>query len=115
VREVPALAMLTASAADVADRARHACAELRARGLECDVVASEASVGGGAFPTARIASSALALGGDAMEMERALRAAPVPIVGRIASDRLVLDMRSVPAAHDAAFVDAVATALGATP
>ena len=113
VREVPTLAMLTADAADVAARAQHSCTALRARGIDCDVVESEASVGGGAFPTARIASSAIALAGDAMAMERSLRAAPVPVVGRIADGRLLLDVRSVPAAHDASCIDAVLTALGA--
>ena len=34
------------------------------------------------------------------------------LVGRIAGDRVLLDLRSIPAAHDAAFIHAVATALG---
>jgi L-seryl-tRNA(Ser) seleniumtransferase len=71
-------------------------------------------VGGGAFPTARLASAALALAGPAVALERALRAAPLPVIGRIADDRLLLDLRSVPARDDARLVDAVAGALSST-
>jgi L-seryl-tRNA(Ser) seleniumtransferase len=115
VREVPALAMLTASADEVAARAGQTRAALDTHGVGAEVVASEASVGGGAFPTARIASWALALDvalGSAGAVEQRLRAAAVPVVGRIAGDRVLLDLRSIPAAHDAAFIHAVATALG---
>jgi L-seryl-tRNA(Ser) seleniumtransferase len=70
-------------------------------------------VGGGAFPTARIPSFALAVAAPAQDAERRMRAAPVPVVGRIADGHLLLDLRSVPARDDDAFVDAVAGALAA--
>jgi L-seryl-tRNA(Ser) seleniumtransferase len=74
-------------------------------------VDSQATVGGGAFPTARIPSSALALAADAADAERRLRLAATPVIGRIAHDRLHLDLRSVPAAHDETLVAAVTAAL----
>ena len=52
VREIPALAMLTSPAASIQMRAEQAAARLRSNGIKCDVVETEASVGGGAFPTA---------------------------------------------------------------
>jgi len=107
VRDVPALAMLTASLADVRDRAVRFARALSSRGIGGDIVASEATVGGGAFPTARIPSVAVALHGDAAALERRLRAGEVAVVGRVAGDRLLLDLRSVPAAQDAAFAAAV--------
>jgi L-seryl-tRNA(Ser) seleniumtransferase len=113
VREVPALAMLTADAHAVRARAERARDALAGRGVLARVVPTEASVGGGAFPTARIPSFALAVAAPAEDAERRMRAAPVPVVGRIADGHLLLDLRSVPARDDDAFVDAVAGALAA--
>jgi L-seryl-tRNA(Ser) seleniumtransferase len=117
-REVPALAMLTAPEPEVRARAEAARGALDARGAACTVVASEASVGGGAFPTARIPSAALAFGGDPADvtaLERRLRAGAVPVVGRVSDGRLLLDLRSVPAAHDGLLIDAVAAAFQESP
>ena len=111
IREVPALAMLTAPAANVQLRAEQAAARLRGNGVSCDVVETEASVGGGAFPTARILSYAVALPGSAATIEQRLRAGARPVIGRIANGRVLLDMRSVPAAHDEQLVRAVMTSL----
>ncbi|MDF1506330.1 hypothetical protein PYV61_25470, partial [Roseisolibacter sp. H3M3-2] len=69
------------------------------------------SVGGGAFPTARLASWAVALAGPGAAVARALRDGGTPVVGRIVDDRVLLDLRSVPARDDARLADAVADAL----
>jgi L-seryl-tRNA(Ser) seleniumtransferase len=111
VREIPTLAMLTARASDVRDRATSLCADLRAARIACDVVDTEASVGGGAFPTARIPSWAVAIDGPAEALERRLRHAALPVIGRIAQGRLLLDLRSVPASHDATLGRSVVAAL----
>jgi L-seryl-tRNA(Ser) seleniumtransferase len=111
VREVPALAMLTAPAANVQLRAEQAAARLRGSGVSCDVVETEASVGGGAFPTARILSYAVALQGNPAPIEQRLRCGEHPVIGRIANGRVLLDMRSVPAGHDELLVRAVITSL----
>ena len=111
IREVPALAMLTAPAANVQLRAEQAAARLRDNGVSCDVVETEASVGGGAFPTARILSYAVALQGSAASIEQRLRSGVHPVIGRIANGRMLLDMRSVPAAYDEQLVRAIITSL----
>jgi L-seryl-tRNA(Ser) seleniumtransferase len=111
VRDVPALAMLTAPVAAVRARAERLRDALAARGVAAAVEASEATVGGGAFPSARIPSACLALAADAVDAERRLRLAPVAVVARVADGRARLDLRSVPEAHDAALADAVAAAL----
>lgn len=111
VREVPALAMLTASAGGVRARCESLGTALRAAGVSCDVVPSDATVGGGAFPSARIPSWAVALAGDATVLDRQLRVAAEGVVGRIEHDRLLLDVRSVPTALDAAFRGALIGAL----
>ena len=112
VREIPVLAMLTQSAAEIRARVDRVAAALAARGIDCTLVAAESTVGGGAFPAARLATSAIAVVGDAATQERRLRLASVPVIGRIADDRLLLDLRSVPATQDDAFISAVAHALG---
>ena len=100
LREIPTLAMLTASAATIQARAEQVRARLETAGVTCEVIETEASVGGGAFPTARIVSYAVAIAGRVEEIERTLRTAPNAIIGRIAQDRVLLDLRSVLPAHD---------------
>jgi L-seryl-tRNA(Ser) seleniumtransferase len=103
--------MLTAPVEALQVRAARLRDALAERGVPARVVASEGSVGGGAFPTARLASAALALAGPPVPLERVLRDAPLPVIGRITDDRLLLDLRSVPARDDARLATAVAGAL----
>jgi L-seryl-tRNA(Ser) seleniumtransferase len=86
-------------------------AQLEREGTPARVIESEASVGGGAFPSARIPSWAVSPDGDAMSLEQRLRLAPVGVIGRIVEGRLLLDVRSIPASDDAAFTSAVTGAL----
>jgi L-seryl-tRNA(Ser) seleniumtransferase len=111
VRSVPVLAMLTAPLAAIRARAEAVATRVRGHGNEVTVVDSTASVGGGAFPAARIPSAALSFAGDAVALEARLRMGQPPIVGRIADGAVLLDLRSVPAAHDAVFGDALVRAL----
>jgi L-seryl-tRNA(Ser) seleniumtransferase len=92
-------------------RAEQVAARLVGHGVACEVVESEASVGGGAFPTARIPSHAIAVAGQAEAIERKLRLGTSPVIGRIANGRVLLDLRSVPAAHDEHVVRAVVASL----
>ncbi|MEY2733939.1 MAG: hypothetical protein RL340_998, partial [Gemmatimonadota bacterium] len=80
-------------------------------GTAASVHASEATVGGGAFPTARIPSAAVTLAGDAAAIERRLRAGRIPVIARIADGRVHLDLRSLPAEDDATLVALVREAL----
>ncbi len=59
---------------------------------ELDVAPCMSTVGGGAMPTAELPSVALRL---PEACEPRLRAAPVPIVGRVADGRVWLDLRTV--------------------
>ena len=106
IREIPTLAMLTTPPANVRMRAEQAAARLRSHGLLCDVIETDASVGGGAFPTAHIPSFAVALPGNAEQQERKLRLGTPAIIGRIMNGRVLLDLRSVPDTHDEQLVRA---------
>ena len=113
IHEVPVLAMLTAKADDVRQRAGRIASRLTSAGRSATVEASEATVGGGAFPTARIPSYAIVLGGDAVATEARLRDAAQPVVARIADGRVWLDVRSLPQEQDDAFALALERALAA--
>jgi len=111
VRLVPALAMLTTPEPAVRARASALVDRLCSAGIEADVVSSVASVGGGAFPTARIPSAAVSLTRDPVATEARLRGGSPAIVARIADDRVLLDMRSVPVRDDAGLCTALIAAL----
>ncbi|MFN2635734.1 MAG: L-seryl-tRNA(Sec) selenium transferase [Gemmatimonadaceae bacterium] len=111
VREVPALAMLTAPVAELEKRAAELAAALRSAGVAARVVTSAATVGGGAFPTAVIPSRAVAIEGNVQENESRLRRAEPPVIGRIADGALLLDLRSVLPREDTALRESILRAL----
>ncbi|HUF27325.1 MAG TPA: L-seryl-tRNA(Sec) selenium transferase [Gemmatimonadaceae bacterium] len=111
VREIPALAMLTTTPAELRSRGERLRADLGASGVTVALVETQASVGGGAFPTAVLPSIALAPEGDPVVLEQRLRAGDPAVLGRIADGRLLLDLRGLPPADDDAFAHAVARAL----
>jgi L-seryl-tRNA(Ser) seleniumtransferase len=111
LKEIPVLAMLTAAPTEVESRAHAVARTLREGGVDAQVVATKASVGGGAFPTAEIPSSAVVLSGGAEAAEARLRRGEPPVIGRIADGKLLLDLRSVQPREDATLSRAVLKAL----
>jgi L-seryl-tRNA(Ser) seleniumtransferase len=113
--EIPVLAMLTAPQESVRARAARLRESLASSGVPVSVVDTDARVGGGAFPTARIPSAAVAVGGPAERIERELRAGEPAVIARVADDRVLLDPRAVREPDDAvlarAVTDAIARAL----
>ena len=99
VTAIPALAMLTTPVMALEARAGHLVAMLAAHGVPtrvARVARTDATVGGGAFPGARIPSVAITLEVASPEqLEAKLRAGMVPVVGRIADGKVVLDLRGV--------------------
>jgi L-seryl-tRNA(Ser) seleniumtransferase len=94
-REIPALAMIAADVAGLRARARALSSQLSSRGIGCEVLETDASVGGGSFPTARIPSAAVAISADAGRLDARLRAGEPPVVSRIVDGRVVLDLRTM--------------------
>jgi len=114
---IPVLRMLGEPANSVRARARRA---LRILGAErairagAEVVACDGEVGGGALPLARIPSFALSLRpvrGRVGDLARALRTGSDPVIGRVESNRLLLDMRTVASREVPRLVAALAAAL----
>ena len=96
-RAIPTLAMLTAPRPQRSRPRRGIATRLRAHGIRPRRSCAAATVGGGAFPTARIPSAALLAAGDPVATEARLRGAAPAIVARIADGMVLLDLRSVPA------------------
>jgi L-seryl-tRNA(Ser) seleniumtransferase len=107
LREIPVLAMLTESAAEIESRAQAVARAVREGGVDAGVTATKAGVGGGAFPTSEIPSFAVALRGSAELLEEKLRRSEPPVIGRIADGVLLLDLRSVLPREDATLTRAV--------
>jgi L-seryl-tRNA(Ser) seleniumtransferase len=111
MRDIPVLALLSSPI----DALRERSSSLRqrvaafARGVE--VVETEASVGGGAFPTARIPSVALAFRDNVTRLEAALRLGDPAVIARLADERLLIDLRSIPARDDEKLAVALEAAL----
>ena len=99
-RELPTLRMLLEPIEAVAARARALAERVSKAAPEGLVVALEetrAPVGGGSLPGFELPSVAVALSGlaSAETLARALRRAAVPIVGRVAGARVLLDARTL--------------------
>ena len=85
----------------VAQQMRPALAEALAPRFEVAVVELMGQIGSGSLPVERLPSAGLAIApvhkkgaGRALdELAAALRSLPVPVIGRIAEDRLLLDLR----------------------
>jgi L-seryl-tRNA(Ser) seleniumtransferase len=115
VTTIPALAMLTTPVKTLEERAVRLVASLVLQGVSprvARVTRTDATVGGGAFPGARIPSAAIALEtGSPEKLEAALRGGVVPVVGRIAAGNVLLDLRAVGPELDDELAAIVARAL----
>jgi L-seryl-tRNA(Ser) seleniumtransferase len=111
LREIPVLAMLTVRVSELQSRAQGISARLAANGIAAEVVASSASVGGGAFPTAAIPSIAIRVPGAPQLVEEKLRAGAPAVIGRISDGHLLLDLRSVLPREDEMLAAAIGHAL----
>ncbi len=101
------LTMLGTSVASLRTRAEALAAPLDG----VSIVEIDASVGGGAFPNARIPSIALALGGDVKAIEARLRLGDPAVIGRIAERKLLIDLRAVVPGEDELLGGALRAAL----
>ncbi|MCC5885383.1 MAG: L-seryl-tRNA(Sec) selenium transferase [Gammaproteobacteria bacterium] len=102
--ELPVLRMITRPARDIrlqAEGLAGPVADLLGEHWEVAVTALASQIGSGALPVANLDSAGLAISargergrGKAVEaLQHQLRQLPKPVIGRIASDRLLLDLR----------------------
>jgi L-seryl-tRNA(Ser) seleniumtransferase len=110
LKEVPVLAMLTERVEEIEARALSIVAALRSSNVDAEVQPSTASVGGGAFPTAEIASYAVVLTRDAERVEERLRQGDPAVISRIADGKVWIDLRSVLRREDAVLLQSIVKA-----
>jgi L-seryl-tRNA(Ser) seleniumtransferase len=120
---LPAVRALLEPVAAVERRARalaariEACAGDAQAGLQVAVAASRAPVGGGSLPGFELDSWVVALrpgaGTGAQAFADRLRAAPLPVIARVADGAVLLDTRTLDDDDETAVANAVAAALAA--
>jgi L-seryl-tRNA(Ser) seleniumtransferase len=112
VTSVPVLKMLALTPEEIEARARSLMNSLckTPKGLMWEIVSGESATGGGAGPTANLPTKLIALSHSdlsAQEIEIALRKNSPSIIGRIADQKLLLDLRSVFPDEEAVLVSAL--------
>jgi L-seryl-tRNA(Ser) seleniumtransferase len=108
--EIPVWRMIAAAPAELRTRAS---ALAQVVGDRAEVVATEATVGGGSLPGETLPSFGIALaGGSADRLLAALRRGSPPVVGRIEAGRVILDLRTVDPGLDRELSAAILAAVG---
>jgi L-seryl-tRNA(Ser) seleniumtransferase len=115
-RDIPTLRMIRSDADSLSRQARRLKRLIRKRVNSIDVAILDVTsqVGGGAFPDIALPSRALGLRAEKMtasELERRLRRADPPVIGRIDNDMVILDMRTILAQDEPFVVAAVEDAV----
>ncbi len=111
---IPVWRMISVTREELEARARRLAATLES--LPVEVVPTEATVGGGSLPGETLPSAALAIwgAGSVAGLATQLRHWRTPIVGRIAEDRLLLDLRTVSPDQDEELVAGMRDAFART-
>jgi len=110
--ELPVWRMIAATESELDQRARSLADALARAGIRAEVIETRSTVGGGSLPEETQPSRAVALDGHATRLAKALRDADVPAIGRVALERLALDLRSVLPEQDDLLARTVISALG---
>jgi L-seryl-tRNA(Ser) seleniumtransferase len=101
LQEIPTLAMIAASLEVIQKRARilyDKCTSLLAEKGDFSLVRTFSRVGGGAMPEQNLDSWAMAVQPKALKishLEKRLRQAPLPVIGRMEEGCFLLDMRTI--------------------
>lgn len=97
-QKIPTLIMLGLDTQALQTRAAALCTQLIAGGVCAEVVPEQGQVGGGSVPTQPLPTFAVAIQPASCSvdmLEEALRLREPPIIGRIAHDRYLLDVRTL--------------------
>ena len=114
VAEIPVWRMIAAPADAIRGRAEAVVSTLRgATGVAVEVVATQATVGGGSLPGELLASFGVGVGGRASNpVLAALRLGSPSVIARIEHGRVILDLRTVEPERDIELASAIRAALG---
>jgi L-seryl-tRNA(Ser) seleniumtransferase len=105
-RDIPTLAMILATPAEVEGRARRVQEGLHSLGAS--VRASETAIGGGSTPDQALPTWVVTLKvPSASQFERRLRMGEPPVIVRIVRDEIVLDMRTIADEEEDLLINAI--------
>jgi len=108
LREIPVLAMLSASLEVLRERAETMAASLSGAGVAAEVIETTSVVGGGTYPGVELESCGVRVDsgeGGADPLAARLRGASVPLVGRVEDGAFWVDLRTVLPWQDTVVVD----------
>ena len=111
--EIPVLSMLRADSSELEARARQLAGLIREKGVKCTVVPACGRVGGGSAPLTGLSGWAVAVCDErlsANSLEKALRLARQPLIGRINEGHFCLDVRTLLPGQDKTAAELVAEA-----
>jgi L-seryl-tRNA(Ser) seleniumtransferase len=117
IAALPVWAAISEPLDSVRARAQTVASQLQAAGIAADVVATEATVGGGSLPGEVLPSYGVAVDPSpwsAAKLAELLRLAHPPVISRIESEKVVLDMRTVVRGQEAVLAEKVTGCFGAT-
>jgi L-seryl-tRNA(Ser) seleniumtransferase len=103
IAEVPAVQMLSVSADVIEGRAQALAEQLHPAGWRVALMSGASAVGGGSAPGVELPTVLIALAHGRLSadaLERQLRQLDPPVIARIESDRVVLDLRTVSASDE---------------
>lgn len=117
MKEIPTLAMISASREELQDKAAALIRALKEKApeYEYDTEAVTDQVGGGSAPANYLEGIAVSIrntGLTAEQMERRLRKAEVPVIARISHEHILLDVRCIKEEEYALVAEAVAQTKG---
>ncbi len=108
---IPVLRMILTPLEEL--RARADRVRLRLGNLTCEIRQTEAVIGGGSTPDQTLPTWVLDVTvPEITRCERRLRGGTVPVIARIAGDKLTLDMRTVADEEESTLVDSLLAAVG---
>jgi L-seryl-tRNA(Ser) seleniumtransferase len=95
-REIPVWQMISASEGELRSRAEQWRRSLQEAGVEASLRAGVSTVGGGSLPGSELPTWLLEVNAaNVVAIAQALRALEIPVIARIADDRLLFDPRTV--------------------
>jgi len=116
--EIPALAMLRTTAADLERRSRELLRELtplvELDAVEIDVTDGESLLGGGSTPAQVLPGKVIRVNSkrhSATQLEKRLRGGATPVIARVEDNKVLLDLRTVFREQEPALAQALAAAL----
>ncbi|HON90866.1 MAG TPA: L-seryl-tRNA(Sec) selenium transferase [Sedimentisphaerales bacterium] len=118
LREVPTLQMLQRSAEEIHEHAERLAAALREKKVDATTTRGSSQMGSGSLPAQNLPTTLVAItpeGIDAETLARRLRLHEPPVFARIQNEQVLLDPRTLRAGDDGILVEAVASAITASP